>query len=372
MTAGMPLLDRAILRELIAPLLVGLLALLQLLVAAQLLQLHEVVLGPAVTLADIARVTVALAPHFFVMAAPVAFMLGVQLALGRLAGDHELLALSAAGRSPLALYRIPLAAALFMALVAGALARWAEPWGLRQLRGVLNDVIKRNLGSAVVPGTFSEDLPRLTLYVERVEKGGLKGLLIEDAVSGGAPLLVLAEEGRIVDVGGESLALRLSRGELHRPEEAGASVARFEKGTFLVGVHERLWRKNRFYAADGALPSDRLEADARAADGRGDRVEAVRLRMTRARRWAVPLACLAFALLAVPLAVASSGARAFAYVVTVLAFAGFFVLGKLGVTLAEQGRLAPWPAAFLPDAAVAMVGLFMSARLLRSGVGKPG
>jgi lipopolysaccharide export system permease protein len=88
---------------------VGLLAILQLLVILQLLQLNEVVFGSAITLEDLARVTAALAPHFLVVAVPLAFMLGVQLGLGRLAGDQELLALSAAGTSPLRLYRVPVA-----------------------------------------------------------------------------------------------------------------------------------------------------------------------------------------------------------------------------------------------------------------------
>jgi lipopolysaccharide export system permease protein len=378
-----PLLDRALLREMLGPLFVALFALLQLLVIAQLLQLNEVVLGPAVALSDIARVTVALAPHFLVLAAPVAFMLAVQLALGRLSGDHELLALSAAGRSPLQLYRVPAALAAFLGLGAAALATWAEPWGLRQLHGVLNDVIKRNMGSAVVPGVFSEDLPRFMLYVDSVQEPAvadpqqalaartLRGVLIENSIGDGPALLALAEEGHIVDAGGEALALQLQRGELHRPENAGTAVARFESGTFRIGVQERLWRKNRFYATEGGLSSAALEARALALEREDKRSEAARLRVTRARRWSVPLACLAFAILGVPLAASSRGARGFAYLVTIFAFAGFFVLQKLAETLAERGRLSPWSAAFLPDVAVAALGALLTARLLQAGVGKP-
>src|SRR5260370_42097840 len=104
----MPLLDRLLLREIFFPLGVGLLATLQLLLILQLLQLNQVVFGSAVTLADLGRVTAALAPHFMVVAVPLAYMLGVQLGLGRLAGDPELLALSGAGTPPLPFQRAPL------------------------------------------------------------------------------------------------------------------------------------------------------------------------------------------------------------------------------------------------------------------------
>jgi lipopolysaccharide export system permease protein len=373
------LLDRALLRETLLPLAVALFALLQLLVVAQLLQLNEVVLGPAVSLLDIARVTVALAPHFLVLAAPVAYMLAVQLSLGRLSGDQELLAFSAAGRSPLELYRVPAILALLLGIGAAALATWAEPWGLRQLHGVLNEVIKRNLGSAVVPGVFGEDLPRFMLYVEGTDKPrpgdaghpALRGVLIESSLGEGPPMLTLAEEGRIVDAGGEALALELRRGELHRPEGQGAQVARFGQGTFLIGVQERLWRKNRFYATEGALSSAQLEERAAKLQAEGRPADAARVLVARAQRFTVPLACLCFALLGVPLAIASSGARGFAYLVTVLAFAAYFVLGKGGETLAARGQLPPALGALLPDLAVAALGLLMTARLARRGVGKP-
>src|SRR3954467_8369829 len=125
----MPLLDRLLLREIAMPLAVGLLAILQLLVVLQLLQLNEVVFTTAVTTADLLRVTAALAPHFLVAAVPLAFMLGVQLGIGRLASDQEVLALTAAGTHPFRLYRVPLAMAAALALVVAGPPQRGGPGG---------------------------------------------------------------------------------------------------------------------------------------------------------------------------------------------------------------------------------------------------
>ena len=371
----LPLLDRLVLRELFAPLAVGIFAILQLLVVLQLLQLNEIVFGSAVSLGDIARVTVALAPHFLVVAVPLAFMLGVQLGVGRLAADQELLALSAAGTHPLRLYRVPLALGVVLALVVAGLARWAEPWGLRQLNGILNGVIKRNLQEGLLPGVFNDGLPRFMIYVGSQERGAgayadWHGVLIEDDVGDGAPLLALAEEGRVEDAGGEALSLRLKSGELHRFEAHGETVARFSEGSFLVGVQERVSRKNRFSDAEGQLPEDELRARIAEAERNLWHADAARLRLELARRWAVPLACLAFALLGVPLAMAARGARGSAYLITLGAFVAFYALSRLGVALAEQGGPV-WLAAFVPDLAVAGLGVAFTARLVRQGVGKP-
>src|SRR5207245_10886963 len=99
--APMPLLDRLLLREIAIPLGVGLLAILQLLVILQLLQLNEVVFTSAVTIEDLLRVTAALAPHFLVAAVPLAFILGVHLGPGRLAAARDVPALSPPGTHPL-------------------------------------------------------------------------------------------------------------------------------------------------------------------------------------------------------------------------------------------------------------------------------
>jgi lipopolysaccharide export system permease protein len=363
----LPIADRVLLREMGMPLAVGLFAILQLLVVAQLLQLNEVVFSSAVTLPELGRVTVAFAPHFLVMAVPLAYMLGLQLGLGRLAADRELLGLSAAGQSPLRLYRVPAAVALALGVAVAGLARWAEPWGLQEVNRVLNEVIKRNLKTGLLPGVFNDGLPRFMVYVSDAEGSNWQGVLIEDAVGDGAPLLALAETGRIEDAGGEALLLHLGRGELHRTEARGETVVRFQEGTFRVGVQERVARKNRFYGVEASIPYRELGPRADELDRQGWRLDAVRLRVEAGRRWAVPLACLCFALLGVPLAVAAGGARGAAYLVTLGSFVAFYVMSRLAIAMAEKGVPASL-AAFSPNLVVAAVGLALTLRLLRRGV----
>src|SRR5438067_318256 len=121
---GPTLLDRMIARELALPLGVGLFAILQLLVVAQLLQLNEVVFSSAVTLNELGRLTAALLPHFLVLAIPLAYMLGLQLALGRMAIDREIMALTAAGTPLRRLYRVPVVVAVALGFAVAALAAW--------------------------------------------------------------------------------------------------------------------------------------------------------------------------------------------------------------------------------------------------------
>jgi lipopolysaccharide export system permease protein len=369
--ARLGLYDRMVLREIFWPLAVGLLAILQLLVIIQLLQLNEIVFGSAITLFDLLRVTGALAPHFLVVAVPLAFMLGVQLGVGRLAGDRELLALSASGFHPLRLYRVPVAIALLLAVAVGALAHWAEPWGLQELNRVLNRVIKRNLETGLTSGIFNDGLPRFMIYVAK-QTGGPKarewqGVLIEDDVGDGAPLIALAETGRVEDTEGDAMVLRLRDGELHRMEAHGETVAHFAEGTFLVGVQDPVARKNRFAQNEAQLTGDMLRERSAELRAQGKKDEAARLDLEVVRRWAVPFACLAFALLGVPLAVMATSARGGAYLITLGAFVAFYTMSRVSVALAESGW-NPWLAGLAPDLVIAAAGIPFAVRIVRRGV----
>src|SRR5437588_476704 len=237
---------------------------------------------------------------------------------------------------------IPLGVGLLAIIVAG-LTQWAEPWGLQQLNRVLNDVIKRNLQSGLEPGIFNDALPRFMIYVasedpaENSTYATWHGVLIEDDVGDGAPLLALAEIGRIEDAGGEALALRLSRGELHRMEAGGETLARFQQGRFLIGVQDSVAHKNKFARNEAALSRQMIRERLVEPERGGDVREAARLRVELVRRWTMPFVCIAFAILGVPLAVASRGGRGSAYLVTLAVFVGFYALSRFGVALAENG-----------------------------------
>jgi lipopolysaccharide export LptBFGC system permease protein LptF len=247
------------------------------------------------------------------------------------------------------------------------MTRWAEPWGLQQVNQVLNEVIKRNLQSGLLPGVFNDNLPRFMVYVADAEGGRWRGVLIEDQVGDGSPLLVLADAGRIEDAGGEALRLHLDRGELHRMEPRGETVVRFAQGTFLVGVQERVARKNRFHGVEAALPYSELSSRAEQYRKNGWTEDEARVRVERGRRWAVPLACLCFAFLGVPLAVLAGGARGSAYLITLGSFVLFYVTSRVGVALALRGMPAPI-AAFLPDLVIALIAVPLVLRLRDRGI----
>ncbi|HVG61148.1 MAG TPA: LptF/LptG family permease [Hyalangium sp.] len=367
----MKLLARYLLKELIVPLVVWVAFLFLLLFVMQFLRGTEVLLGSAVTLGDIGRLILYLAPHFLVMALPIAFLLAILLGLGRLSEDRELTALQALGISPTQLLAGPLAIGALLGGLMLLLSFTGEPWGMSAVRDLINEVIKKNVAGDVKSGVFYEDLSDLTLYAEKVDGKGERWthVLLHDDREPSSPLLVLAQTGRLSTSGGEeALRLVLKDGEVHRATRTTTdySLLRFEQGEISVGLGGSLNRKNRFRAPKEEMtPGELLQAAEEAEKSGGDPRPFL---MSLHSRLGNALAPLSFALLGTPLAIGRRQAgRAWGYLLTLSGYVLFYLLSRAFEHLGNQGKLPVLLAGQLANLLFIAVGVFAMWRVSRSG-----
>lgn len=354
---------RYVLRELLVPFGLWVGFLFALLTVMQFLRGTDVLLGSAVTLADVGRMILYMAPHFLVMALPVAFLLAVLIGLGRLAEDRELLALESLGVSPLWILLVPLAMGAVLGVGMLALTWTAEPWGLTSMKSLVTQVVKKNLIGDVKSGVFYEDLNHLTLYAETVDRarGRWTHVLLHDARDAHSPLLVLARGGHVNPKGsGADLTVGLSEGEVHRAEVSGGdyTVLGFERAEIAVGVEDAVFKKNRFRSPKEELtPGELLAAAAQARkEHRSPAPLLVAYQARLAQGW-IPLA---FALVGGPLAMGSrKQGRGHSYLLTIGAYVAYYVLSRMFETWGGQGRLSPFVSAQLANALFAVAGAWL-------------
>jgi len=363
-------LDRYLAREILLPFAAALLFLTQLLLASQLLAQADVLFGTGVSPWDVARILADLVPHVLEYVLPVAFLLGAVLGVGRLAEDREIVALSAAGVSPVRLVRVPLLLGAAVSAVALWVALQVAPAGLRDARTRVDDVIRRNLQGEIRAGVFYEEIPGLTLYAAESGPGGFRHVLIADRSNPSAPVLALAETGHFEPTRGGGLRLVLEGGELHR-EEPGARdyvVARFERASVDLGLGQALGGRNRLSGSAFELSPGEILRAASPATARN--AEDARYWGTFFwRRIAVPFGILALGLLAVPIGALRRGGRAFGYGVTLLAVVAYYSLLRFGEGLSHQGTLPPWLGPNLANLATLAAALALLALLARRGAG---
>ncbi|MDY7224870.1 LptF/LptG family permease [Hyalangium rubrum] len=368
----MKLLARYLLKELLVPLVVWVAFLFLLLFVMQFLRGTDVLLGSAVTLVDVGRLILYLAPHFLVMALPIAFLLAILLGLGRLSEDRELTALQALGISPTQLLAGPAVIGVLLGGLMLLLSFTGEPWGLTGVKELVSEVIKKNVAGDVKSGVFYEDLSDLTLYAERVsrEGGQWTHVLLHDDREPSSPLLVLAQTGRVNTSVGDEAALRLvlDVGEVHRANRSTTdySLLRFEQGEISVGLGTSLTRKNRFRSPKEEMtPGELLMAAEEAEKSGGDSRPFLMALHSRLGNAVAPLS---FALLGTPLAIGRrQSGRAWGYLLTLSGYVLFYLLSRAFEHMGNQGKLPVVLAGQLTNLIFIALGIFAMWRVSRSG-----
>ncbi len=361
-------LDRYLLREIGGPLGVSVVVVVLLVFLVQARRLATAALGFGLELADVAVILAAALPPFLVLAVPLAYLLSVLVGLARLGADLELVALRAAGASPLRIARMPLLLGAAVAAACLPIAHLGEPLGLALLRARLVDVGLRNLAGGILPGVFHEEFAGTALFAgDRDGSGRLLDVLLFDERHADRPLLVTARAG-VVRTSATGVLADLEDGEVHPgapPRDDTYDRLAFARARLGLDAAGRLADRTRFVNPIGELDSTTLLATAR-RKGPGD-VFGRRLEKAYWRRFAFPSMALVFGAVGAAIGLgAGRASRARTAALGVGAVLGYYLLTRLAdlavVQLPGSAMLAAW----LPNALVLGAALVALARAGRA------
>src|SRR6185312_15293465 len=123
-------------------------------------------------------------PGFLELIVPLAFFVGVLLALGRLYVDSEMVVIAACGIGPGRLLSMVLAPALLMALVVAVLSLLISPWSTGKVQQLLHESDRTTGLELLTAGRFrviNQGRGRVT-YVDQIDKdsGEMLGVFAAD------------------------------------------------------------------------------------------------------------------------------------------------------------------------------------------------
>ena len=251
--------DRYILSEVGAPFLGGLVFFVFLFLMFQLLRLAEFFIVHGVAGWILIKMVGLLALSFLPTALPVAFLIAVLMAFGRLSSDSELIALKASGLS-LSRLCIPVIAIslLVVGLSLGLNLSWV-PWGESTFKNILVKVGNTKVASSIKEGTFTSGFFDLLIFAEKVDPKGstLSRVFIYDERDKKNPMAVVAKSGEILPLKnsselGASNVLRLTNGSIHRNDPGNDSYQKVDFGEY------RLYLKIDEGAANSAWKPQQL------------------------------------------------------------------------------------------------------------------
>jgi LPS export ABC transporter permease LptF/LPS export ABC transporter permease LptG len=357
----MRILDRYIVREIFRHAFLGLVVFTFVFFVPQLVRLMALFVRHSGSGVQILKLFLCIFPGVFTFTIPMAVLIGVLLGLGRMSADSEIIALTALGIGRRRILLPVGVLALAGALATLTMTLWLGPFSLRTFRALEADLLASQVSFQVQPRVFDERFPRLVLYINDVSASGTQwhGVFLAEAGRENGSSVTLAENAIVIAEPKQGkLELHLQGGSTHEFERSDPdhySVTDFGQSDWPIEVTGLVPSQPR------QLSNPERSARALLADrGPGWREARVELH----RRLAFPVACLAFALIAVPLgAQPRRGGRAAGSLIAVLLIAGYYLLFIMGAGLARQGTVTPATGLWIANALLAVFGLALLPRM---------
>ncbi len=357
----MRILDRYVIREVFRHSLLGFVVFTFVFFVPRLVRLMEVFVRHSGSGAQIARLFLSIFPSIFIFTIPMAVLVGVLLGLGRMSSDSEIIALSALGlgRNRI-LLPVGILAGLGTALTL-AMSLWLAPLALRTLRATEADLIASQISYQLQPRVFDERFPRLLLYINDVSASGTQwhGVFLASAGSEPGSQLTLAENAIVVAEPKEGkLELHLQGGTTHefsRTDPNHYSVTAFGQSDWPIEFNGMGPAGPRKLSIPERSLRDLIQSHG--ADWREAHVELQ-------SRFAFPIACFVFALIALPLgSQPRRGGRAAGFLIAVALIAGYYLLFIMGTGMARQGTVPPSQGIWIANIVVGLLGLSLMTRM---------
>jgi lipopolysaccharide export system permease protein len=290
------------------------------------------------TLLQFFRVTSLTLPPMAAVIAPIAFYIGLLIALNRLNSDSELVVLSASGMSLLRLAKPFAIAAFIAALVSGYLTLSLVPTSIHTWRNLITQIRSDFLTKIVKPGGFNALEKDLVFHYRERSGDALLGIFIQDSRDPQLLIVYVAERGRIVQAK-EGNYLVLENGSVQRetPRDRDASIVAFQRYALDLS---QLAPENDQVAY---VPHERLTPDLIAAylDQTEPKAVEAMIGAELADRFGTPLFNFTFAALALALLGRPRTTRSRSFVVTVTAVAAAALLRVAGFSLIVGAKDSP-------------------------------
>jgi lipopolysaccharide export system permease protein len=275
-------------------------------------------------------------PTPLVIIMPIAFFFAALFTLHRLQGDSELVVMASAGYS-LRQLAVPvlMAAAIVMALTYACLL-YLRPAGERALRDKVLDIRADMAGALLNEGDFNTSQQGLTVFIRRMSKGEIHGILVHDNRDRARPVSYIAEKGILAQTPAGTRLIMLD-GTIETSAQGGKQlqVLHFESDTinldqFSGPARNTLRKINERYLGELLWPSEQQGLTPRIRD---------QFVAEAHNRVAQPLYCIAFALIALAAVVRGRrqrGSIALRLTIASLAAAGLRIAGYGIMGLAQS------------------------------------
>ena len=364
------IINRYILRELLPPFGVNLFFFTFIFLITKILEITNLVVNYQVSPVTFVLLLFYSIPFFLAFITPMSVMMAVLLTFLRMSADSEIVALRACGMNPKR-FLVPVFVFCLMGWVLTTLITTVGlPWGNRSYYGLSVDLAKSHVDAVIKERTFIDSFQGLMLYVNRVDlrQRTLTDVFIDDQRNKAMDNIIVAPSGRIfAEPEKQIIRLQLFNGTINQVDLARQSAHTIAFKTYEMNLDLKSM------LAEGAAKRKPIEEmgvgelnDYINSTEKGSK-EYYKALMKFHEKFALPIACFALGMVAIPLGMqARRSKRSMGAVLGIIVFLAYYILLSVGWSFGESGALPPLVGMWMPNLIMGGVGIFLYVRMIKA------
>jgi len=366
------IIHRYLLLEFIPPFVINLIFFSFIFLMEQILEITNMIVNYQVSITTFMLMLLYSMPYFLVYIIPMSVMMGILLTFLRMACDNEIVALKAAGVS---LYQLLPPVLIFGAICAGItgfMAVYGMPWGSNASKMLALDVARSNFSVGLKEKRFNDSFKGVTFYVSHISKKNqmLENIFIEDQRKEGISSTVVAPKGHMfAEENKYAFILRLYDGTINQVDLADRSAHTIRFDTYDLRLD---FKSAVADIKEGEKDEEEMtfsELNSYLSRAKEPTADYYAVLMELHKKFSIPAASIALALLAVPLGIGSISTRRSAGLgIGLFAFLLYYVMLSAGLVFGETGIYPPLIGMWAPNIVMGGAGIYL---LIRAANDKP-
>lgn len=357
------IISRYIFKEIVFPFIIILFVLTFVLLMGKMLQIMDLIVNKGISIFTIAKLISFLLPAFMLFTIPIALLIAILIAMGRLSSDNEITVLKASGVSLTQIYYPVAIASLITFVITIFVGYFLVPQSNFATKRLLFTIAQQNASIGIKEKVFNADFKGILLYAETIPPKGdfMENVMISDNRIRGEQNTILAKKAYLfADADSMTVMLRLENGSIH---SVSSDFKNYRKIDFKIydinldlssaisGISEN--SKTSIEMTMGELMEKMRKPGL-------DEAAIRELAIEVHKKFSIPLSCILFGLLALPLGIKSHRAvKSRGVAIAIIVVSIYYLLRIGGEAFVETGYLSPEVGVWTPNIIFALLGIYL-------------
>ncbi|NMC95991.1 MAG: LPS export ABC transporter permease LptF [Deltaproteobacteria bacterium] len=357
------IIDRYIFKEIAFPFILILCVLTFVLLMGKILQIMDLFINKGVSIFSIAKIFIFMLPYFMLFTIPIALLISILIAIGRLSSDNEITALKTSGVSMARIYYRVAVASLLAFVFTLLVSYFVAPQSNFATKRLLFDIAQQNASVGIKEKVFNDSFKGFIIYTNKISEGNhaLEEVIVSDKRTIGEQNTIIAPRAFLVsDPDTMRVKLRMENGSIHTVSSDLKNYRKIDFQSYEINLDLYAALAEFDKASKAAKDMTMTELLQNMKKPGMSEKDVRELSIEAHKKFSIPLACIFFGLLALPLGMRSQrSVKARGFAVGLITVCLYYLLRIGGEALAETGYIPVAVGVWIPNISFAFIGIFM-------------